>query len=134
MFYTPVGSNGATEENMAKSDALKRLAKQAKERLCCGDYKEPQKYGSKFKVYEGGIVADYKLVMLSDTEDEKLYNLVCEILKEDVDVVNPIGKLTDQSKIANMNTYERDRYIMNLKDKYLEMRERYFRENMSACN
>lgn len=134
MFYTPVGSNGATEDNMAKNDALKRLARQAKERLACGGYKEPQKYGSKFKVYEGGIVADYKLVMLSDTEDEKLYNLVCEILKENEDVTNPIGKLADPVKIANMNTYERDRYIMNLKDKYLEMRERYFRENMTACN
>lgn len=115
-----------------KSDALRRLARQAKERLSSGGYNQPERYGSIFKVYEGGIVADYKLVVLSDTEDEKLYNRVCEILNQNVDITNPIGQIVDKTKLANMNNYERDRYIMNLKDKYLEMRERYLKENLKA--
>lgn len=119
-------------EKNQKSDALRRLAKQAKERLSSGGYKQPEKYSSIFKVYEGGIVADYKLVVLSDTEDEKLYNKVKEILNQNVDITNPIGQIVDQSKLENMNNYERDRYIMNIKDKYLEMRERYFKENLKA--
>lgn len=115
-----------------KNDALRKLARQAKERLSSGGYKEPDRYGSIFKVYEGGIVADYKLVVLSDTEDEKLYNKVCEILKDNVDITNPIGRIADQSVLSKMNDYEKDRYIMNLKDKYLEMRNRFFKENLKA--
>ena len=119
-------------ERNQKNDARRRLARQAKERLSSGGYKQPERYSSVFKVYEGGIVADYKLVVLSDTEDEKLYNKVKEILNENVDITNPIGKIVDKSKLENMNSFERDRYIMNMKDKYLEMRDRYFKENLKA--
>ena len=122
---------------MAKSirkDALKRLAQQAKERLSSGGYKQPQKYGSKFKIYEGGIVADYKLVVLSDTEDVKLYKRVCELLRENEDVINPIGQICDSSKLEQMSSFDRDRYVINMRDKYLEMKDRFYRENLKSAN
>ena len=117
-----------------KNDALKRLAQQAKERLSCGGYKQPQKYGSKFKIYEGGIVADYKLVILSDTEDEKLYEQVCSMLDENIDVLNPIGQIVDKAKIKNMSQQEKDRYIINLTDKYLQLKNRYINEKLKQAN
>lgn len=117
-----------------RSDALKRLARQAKERLSCGGYQKPSNYGSKFKIYEGGIVADYKLVVLSDTEDEKLYEQVCKILDNDIDVTNPIGQIVDKTKISKMTERERDRYIVNLTDKYLKLKNRYLNEKYKEAN
>lgn len=117
-----------------RSDALKKLARQAKERLSCGEYNKPQGFASKFKIYEGGIVADYKLIILSDTEDEKLYKQICEMLDENIDVLNPIGKIADKEKISNMTQSERDRYIINLRDKYLLLRNRYLEEKLKKAN
>ena len=117
-------------EKTSKSDALKRLAQQAKKRLSKGAYTETQKYASKFKVFEGGIVADYKVVVLSDSEDEKLYNRVCEILRENIDCINPLGRIVDNDKYNKLSDIEKDRYIINLRDKYLEMKNRYLKE----CN
>ncbi len=117
-----------------RNDALKKLAKQAKERLSCGGYNQPQGFASKFKIYEGGIVADYKLIILSDTEDEKLYKQICEILDENIDVLNPIGQIADKEKLSEMTQNERDRYIINLRDKYLKFKDRYIEEKLRKAN
>lgn len=118
----------------SRNDALKKLARQAKERLSCGEYKQPHAYCSKFKIYEGGIVADYKLVVLSDTEDEKLYKQICEILDNNIDVLNPIGLIADKTKLSKMTNSERDRYIINLRDKYLLLKDRYINEKFKQAN
>ena len=115
-------------EKFCKNDALKRLAQQAKKRLTKGAYNETQKYASKFKVYEGGIVADYKLVVLNDSEDEKLYNKVCQILNDNIDCIDPLGKIIDFEKLNKLSNIEKDRYIINLRDKYLDMKNRYLKE------
>lgn len=117
-------------EKIRNNDALKRLAQQAKKRLTKGAYQETQKYASKFKVYEGGIVADYKIVVQSDSEDEKLYNKVCALLKENIDIIDPLGQIIDKEKLNSLSSLEKDRYILSLRDKYLEMKNRFLKE----CN
>lgn len=117
-------------EKIKNNDALKRLAQQAKKRLTKGAYQETQKYASKFKVYEGGIVADYKIVVQSDSEDEKLYNKVCALLKENIDIIDPLGQIIDKEKFNSLSNLEKDRYILSLRDKYLEMKNRFLKE----CN
>lgn len=120
-------------DKQRKNDALRRLAQQAKQRLAKGGYEE-KKYGSKFKVYEGGIVADYKLVLLSETEDEKFYEKVCTLLKEDKDCINPIGQLVDKESFSKMSAIQKERYIINLAEKYLKMKDRFEKENIAICN
>ena len=60
-------------------DALKRLARQAKNRLSKRNYLNGK---GELKVINGGYLADYKLVLLSGKDDEKLYCKVKEMLSE----------------------------------------------------
>lgn len=106
-------------------DALKRLARQAKNRLGKRNYlnrKGESKVGSDY------YLADYKLVLLSTKEDEKLYLKVKSILSEDEDVINPLGKLVDKNKFFSLSEMDKERYIFNLAEKYRAMKERYKQE------
>jgi hypothetical protein len=106
-------------------DALRKLARQAKNRLSRRDYIE----GNGYKVYSGGLIADYKLVHLSNKEDEKFYEKVSEMLSENIDTMNPLGRLVDKTKLELMSNKERERYIINLADKYLKMKARFEKEH-----
>ena len=86
------------------SDALRKLARQAKNRLSGRKYIE----GSGYKVYNGGLLADYQLVQINKKEDEKLYEKVSQILSENIDIVNPIGRLVDKEIIKNMSSQEKE--------------------------
>lgn len=106
-------------------DALKRLARQAKNRLSRRNYINGN---GEVKVISGGYLADYKLILLSGKEDEKLYCKVKEILSENEDAVNPIGKLVDKSKFSALSPCEQERYLFELIDKYKKMKERFIQE------
>ena len=112
-------------EKTSSCYALKRLARQAKNRLGKRNY-----YNGKgdFKVIDGGYLADYKLVLLSNKEDEKLYSKVKTILSENEDVINPLGKLVDKNKFFSLSEMDKERYIFNLAEKYRAMKERYKQE------
>lgn len=110
-------------------DALRRLARQAKNRLGGRNYFEGK---GNNKVLNGGYLADYKLVHLSNKEEETFYQKVREILENDFDSINPLGKLADKSKLEQMNELQKERYIINLADKYLKMKERFEREREKA--
>lgn len=107
-------------------EALRRLARQAKNRLSRRKYFEGN---GDYKMYNGGLIADYKLVHLNQKEDERLYEKVREMLNEDIDTVNPLGKIVDKARIEQMTNKERERYIINLADKYLKMKERFQKES-----
>lgn len=107
------------------SDALRRLARQAKNRLTGRNYMD----GSGYKVYSGGLLADYKLVQISKRDDEILYEKVSRILSENIDIVNPIGKLVDKKKISIMSAQEKERYVFSIIDKYIKMKSRFEREH-----
>ncbi len=112
-------------EKTSSCYALKRLARQAKNRLGKRNY-----YNGKgdFKVIDGGYLADYKLVLLSNKEDEKLYSKVKTILSENEDVINPLGRLVDKTKFSSLSEMDKERYIFNLAEKYRAMKERYKNE------
>ena len=106
-------------------DALKKLARQAKNRLSQRNYFNGK---GELNVIKNNFFADYKLVLISNKEDEKLYSKVKEILNENEDVINPIGKLVDSNKYKNLSQMDKERYIFNLAEKYKEMKKRFERE------
>ncbi|MDD4110848.1 MAG: hypothetical protein PHS54_04790 [Clostridia bacterium] len=110
-------------------DALRRLARQAKNRLGNRNYFEGK---GNNKVLNGGYLADYKLVHLSNKKEEKFYEQVREILENEIDAIKPIGKLADKTKFEQMSETQKERYIINLADKYLKMKERFERERAST--
>jgi uncharacterized protein YkuJ len=113
---------------MEKIDALRRLARQAKNRLGRRNYFE----GNGCKMCNGGYLADYKLVHLSSKEEEKFYEQVRDVLKENFDAIDPLGKLVDKSKLAQMSEIAKERYIINLADKYLKMKKRFEKEQANT--
>ena len=106
-------------------DALKKLARQAKNRLSKRNY-----FNGKGEIggMRNNFFADYKLVLISNKEDEKLYTKVKEILAENEDIINPIGKLVDSNKYQTLSQMDKERYIFNLAEKYKEMKKRFERE------
>ena len=105
-------------------DALKRLARQAKCRLGKRNYIGK----GELKVVGGAYLADYKLVLISNKEDEKFYLKVKSILSENEDIINPLGKLVDKVKFSSLSEMDKERYIFNLAEKYRAMRERFIEE------
>lgn len=106
-------------------DALRRLAKQAKNKL-------NGKKDNDYKIYGGGLLADYKLVQISSKEEEKFYQKVSKILSENYDIINPLGKLVDIEKLEQMSDIEKERHIINLADKYIKMKNRYEKEHFNS--
>ena len=81
-------------------DALKRLARQAKNRLSNHKYLNGK---GEYNVRNSGYLAEYKLMLLSSKEDEKLYSKVCQILSENKDIINPLGQLVDKSRFSTLS-------------------------------
>lgn len=66
--------------------------------------------------------------LLSSEEDEKLYRQVCNILTENKDIINPIGKLIDYKTYNNLNRLDKERYFFKLADKYGEFKTKFEKE------
>ncbi len=67
-----------------------------------------------------------------DLKDEKFYNQVCDMLSNNEGITNPIKLLMDESKLAKMNQFQREKYLFDTITKYNKARERYFKEK-NAC-
>lgn len=98
-----------------KSGVLYNMAKQAKRRM--------KNYN------KGGIQhLSYSAIAYND-KDQALYNKVCKILEEDRIIINPINELIDKKYYDSLSLESKQRYILDLSDKYREMKERYDREH-----
>lgn len=70
----------------------------------------------------GGV----EFVTLKSTEDFEFIDKVFKMLREDEDILNPIARLTDNSVYDNLNSCEKEKYILILCDKYQKARNMYF--------
>lgn len=123
-------------KNDACSDMIKALANAAKERLREGAYSR-QKFGSKsiyeinrrsLRMIKGSYMAEYKLSKISSDEDDKLYQKVCKMLSSSDLTTNPIAQLYSCDEIENLSRVQRERYIMNLSEKYVEFKNKFENE------
>ena len=97
-----------------KAGVLYNLAKQAKHRM--------KNYN------KGGIQhLSYSKLAYSD-RDQELFKKVCKMLDEDKIIINPINELIDKKYYDTLSLESKQRYILDLSDKYREMKERYDRE------
>lgn len=104
-----------------KAGVLYSLAKQAKHRM--------KNYN------QGGIQhLSYAKIAYSD-KDQLLYKKVCQMLDEDRIIINPINELIDKKYYETLSLESKQRYILDLSDKYRQMKERYDRErNLSKVS
>ena len=126
---------------------LKRRALLAKQRMKMGYWEQMMKDREKLinevgSTYEGQkMVSDYQrekynrefnvTVNRFTSKDEQLYEKVCEILRADEFVINPIARLIDKTEYDNMDNEARQRYVLELAAKFRELKERFYKENMS---
>lgn len=61
-------------------------------------------------------------------KDEEFYVKVSSILDKDEDISNPIGMLVEHEIYDNLDPSNKQRYILELSKKFIQMRERYYRE------
>ncbi len=64
--------------------------------------------------------------------DERMYERVCEMLDRDEATLNPIGQLIDGEVYNKLDATARQRYILELSNKFRELKERYYRERTGA--
>ena len=95
-------------------NSLKNLAKQAKLRM------KSEKFDSYSSQFYSARISE---------EDEKLYRKVCEILKENPNISNPIKKLCDEKVFKSLPEISKEKYVFDLVDKYLNFKDRFEKEN-----
>lgn len=122
--------------------SLKQYCKEAKKRLKKGFWQNYQKDLSEGieRAEKAGIstskVREYYAERVSENiknraeEKEDFYLKVKKLLKEEGEVSNAIGRLTDKEYFETLNYEEKQRYTLSLSEKYLEAVERYRKESL----
>ncbi|MBD5131654.1 MAG: hypothetical protein HDT28_03560 [Clostridiales bacterium] len=64
--------------------------------------------------------------------DEKMYRKVCDILDSDEVATNPIGQLIDREVYEGLDAGGKQRYILELSEKFRELKARYYNEHTGA--
>jgi len=84
------------------------------------------------EVQRAEIIRDANVIINNPiiNRDECLYNKVKEILDEDEFVSNPIGRLVEKERMMEMDDAARQKYILDLSQKYRELKERYYKERI----
>lgn len=62
-------------------------------------------------------------------KEQELYERVCKILSRDEVVINPINELMDNKYYNSLSQEGKQRYIIDLSEKYKELKNRYQREH-----
>lgn len=111
---------------MEEINSIRKLAQAAKKRLNgANNQKTAMKQNvNTYVVYQNLYKHDYQILLYKD-DNEDLYNKVCEILDEDYDCPNVLKLLVDNKKYNELNDEQKCRYMLNLADKYIVLRQRY---------
>lgn len=64
--------------------------------------------------------------------DEKMYRKVCEILDADEVALNPIGQLIDRAVYDKLDPAGKQRYVLELSEKFRELQARYYKEKTGS--
>lgn len=67
-------------------------------------------------------------------KDEELYIKVCKILDSEEITLNPIGQLMDRKEYEGLDEFGRQRYVLQLSEKYRELKERYYKERIGKSS
>ncbi len=103
---------------------LKKRAWLAKQRLKMGYWDSLEKSGR-----EPSVAVHYAVQSDGPSKtDDAMYKKVCDILDRDETTMNPIGQLIDSSVYDALDPPSKQRYILELSNKFRELKERYYKE------
>ncbi len=125
---------------------LKQLAKEAKNRLKSGFWQshENKVQIEMMKAQSAGVsaskVKDYYTQQVtneiknSHIEEEDFYLKVKKLLEEEGEISGAIGRLTDREVFENLTYEEKQRYTLELSERYIKAVERYKAEKAIEFN
>ncbi len=131
---------------MEEPKTLKQYAKEAKQRLKNGfwqDYhknlndeieRAEQNGISTTKVKEYYVQKVAENIRSYNEENEEFYAKVKALLDSEGEVPDAIGRLTDKTVYDSLSYDEKQRYSLNLSEKYLVALERYKKEKSIKIN
>ncbi len=100
---------------------IQSVAKMAKERIKCG-------YWSQVKTEKLAIIQEIEQV------DNEMYEVVASIIESDEIVLNPLTKLMDNSYYNSLSEDGKNRYILELANKYVKLCKEYEKRNKTSVN
>ena len=134
-----MGVIGEIMKDTETKNLLKKLALDAKNRLkhCSYQNKEENQSIKRNIAFQNHI----RMVMESEckspeitikvindyAEKEAFQNRVYELLNKNEDCINPLKQLSDSKLMALMTENEKQRYIFDLAERYISIRDDYYR-------
>lgn len=123
-----------------KTGELKKRCWLAKQRLKMGYFdslRQEQQHGESMQD-DNPTIAEYTTrqrraeVAASSAADEKMYRKVCDILDSSEVALNPIGQLIDRDVYDGLDATGKQRYVLELSEKFRELQARYYRERTGS--
>ena len=123
-----------------ETKTFKQYAKEAKQRMKSGFWQEYRENLERevVRAEEAGMAPsrfiEYymrkteRALLYGDDEEERFYRKVKKILDEEGEVADVIGRLTDKDEFAALNYEQKQRYTLELSQKYCRALERYAKE------
>lgn len=94
------------------NNSIQSVAKMAKARIKCG-------YWAQVKNEKMAIIQEIEQV------DSEMYDQVASIIESNEIVINPIAKLMDEQYYQSLSEDGKNRYILELANKYLKLCREY---------
>ncbi len=130
---------------MAQKDGeLKKRCRLAKQRLKMGYWDSVRRETAQVETaatLPGSVAASERIMRIKrsaviqsppSASDEKMYKKVCDILDSDEIALNPIGQLIERDVYDGMDAPAKQRYILELSEKFRELKDRYYRERTAT--
>ncbi len=112
----------------AKSRMKSKFWQEYKEKISksvqSGEYNEIQS-SKVVKYYQAKAVESIRGL---NSQDEAFYLKVKNLLSTVGEVSDAIGRLTDQEYFSTLSYEQKQRYLLDLSNKYLKAKERYYKE------
>ena len=125
-----------------KTGELKKRCWLAKQRLKMGYFDSLKRDNGQEDNQVGSMpIADYSMrvgrlaevaASSSSVADEKMYRKVCDILDSSEITLNPIGQLIERDVYDGLDANGKQRYVLELSEKFRELQERYYRERTGS--
>lgn len=106
---------------------LKSKANEAKKRLMSGYFHKSD--SQQIIAVNGYHKQYYHSNGIDYLDEEKMYEIVSDIMRQSGVVINPIGCLMDREKFESLDYADRQRYVLKLSEIYIKLKARYIQEN-----
>lgn len=113
---------------MQETKSLKQYCKEAKQRLKSGFW---QNYKSNLqKQVEIAEQSGVSASKVKEYYSQRVYENIKKPDDEEGEISNAIGRLTDEKVYASLSYEEKQRYSLNISERYLKAVERYKKESL----